>query len=177
MVEYFIRGLRAELQDAVIPLMCKIVEKVAQQAAILERTVRARQEQSGGSGSFRLPQQSVGISKGKAPYRASSSSGIAKWGKQIKRFFQGGGGRGRGRQHGEPLQALLGQEALLWDSRRFELLGRCWACSRHKDTTCSGRNAMWDSYLAFFMKVRESKRPHTRRLARSGIVRDLTTGS
>ncbi|MQM15110.1 hypothetical protein Taro_048048, partial [Colocasia esculenta] len=38
MVEYFIRGLRAELQDAVIPLMCKTMEEAAQQAAILERT-------------------------------------------------------------------------------------------------------------------------------------------
>ncbi|MQM15547.1 hypothetical protein Taro_048492 [Colocasia esculenta] len=40
MVEYFIRGLRAELQDAVIPLMCRTVEEAAQQAVILERTGR-----------------------------------------------------------------------------------------------------------------------------------------
>ncbi|MQL72587.1 hypothetical protein Taro_004941 [Colocasia esculenta] len=101
MVEYFIRGLRAELQDAVIPLMCRTVEEAAQRAAILERTVRARQGQSqtGGSGSFWLPQQSTGISKGKAPSGASSSSGFAKWGKQIKKFFRGGG-RGGGRHQG-----------------------------------------------------------------------------
>ncbi|MQL86765.1 hypothetical protein Taro_019303 [Colocasia esculenta] len=58
MVEYFIRGLRPELQDAVIPLMCKTVEEAAQRVAVLERTVRARQGQSQagglGSGSFRL---------------------------------------------------------------------------------------------------------------------------
>ncbi|MQL86799.1 hypothetical protein Taro_019335 [Colocasia esculenta] len=99
MMEYFIRGLRAELQDAVIPLMCRTVEEAAQRAAILERTVRARQGQSQtgclGSGSFRHPQPLGGISKGKAPSGASSSSGIAKWGKQIKKFFQGGRGRGR----------------------------------------------------------------------------------
>ncbi|MQM19127.1 hypothetical protein Taro_052127 [Colocasia esculenta] len=35
-------------------------------------------------------------------------------------------------------------------SRQFELLGRSWACSRREDTTCSGRNAVWDSYLALF---------------------------
>ncbi|MQL68141.1 hypothetical protein Taro_000404 [Colocasia esculenta] len=102
MVEYFIRVLRAELQDAVIPLMCRTVEEAAQRAAILERTVRARQGQSQtgglGSGSFRHPQPSGGISKGKAPSGASSSSGIENWGKQIKKFFQGG--RGRGRQQG-----------------------------------------------------------------------------
>ncbi|MQM17502.1 hypothetical protein Taro_050474 [Colocasia esculenta] len=102
MVEYFIRGLRPELQDAVIPLMCRTVEEAAQRAAILERTVRARQGQSqaGGlsSGSFRYPQSSGGVSKRKAPSGASSSSGIRKWGKQIKKFFKGG--RGRGRQQG-----------------------------------------------------------------------------
>ncbi|MQM16170.1 hypothetical protein Taro_049124 [Colocasia esculenta] len=43
MVEYFIIGLQAELQDGVIPLMCRTVEEVAQRAVILERTVRARQ--------------------------------------------------------------------------------------------------------------------------------------
>ncbi|MQM02092.1 hypothetical protein Taro_034854 [Colocasia esculenta] len=80
MVEYFIKGLRAELQDAVIPLMCRTVEEAAQRVAILERTVRARQGQSqtGGSGSFQLSQQSTGISKGKAPSGASSSSGFVK---------------------------------------------------------------------------------------------------
>ncbi|MQM14224.1 hypothetical protein Taro_047155, partial [Colocasia esculenta] len=62
MVEYFIRGLRLELQDAVIPLMCKIVEEAAQRAAILERTVQARQ--SGRTGSFQLLQQSTGDGPG-----------------------------------------------------------------------------------------------------------------
>ncbi|MQL77224.1 hypothetical protein Taro_009628, partial [Colocasia esculenta] len=50
-------GLMPELQDVVIPLMCRIVEEAAQRVAILERTVRARQGQSQasglGSGSFR----------------------------------------------------------------------------------------------------------------------------
>ncbi|MQM12636.1 hypothetical protein Taro_045555 [Colocasia esculenta] len=91
MVEYFIRGLKAELQDAVIPLMCRIVEEAAHRAEILEWIVRARQGQSQtgglGLGNFRHPQPSGGISKGKAPSGASSSSGIAKWGKQIKKFF------------------------------------------------------------------------------------------
>ncbi|MQL99846.1 hypothetical protein Taro_032572 [Colocasia esculenta] len=43
MVEYFIRGLRVELQDAIVPLMCKIVEEAAQRAATLERSIRTRQ--------------------------------------------------------------------------------------------------------------------------------------
>ncbi|MQM05686.1 hypothetical protein Taro_038497, partial [Colocasia esculenta] len=41
MVEYFIRGLRPELQDTVIPLMCALVEEAAQRVVILERTVQA----------------------------------------------------------------------------------------------------------------------------------------
>ncbi|MQL97267.1 hypothetical protein Taro_029955, partial [Colocasia esculenta] len=75
MVEYFIRGLRPELQDAVAPLMCRTVEEAAQRAAVLERTLQFRQSQSqvSGSGNFRLPQQSQGVSKGKAPSGASSS--------------------------------------------------------------------------------------------------------
>ncbi|MQL71497.1 hypothetical protein Taro_003831 [Colocasia esculenta] len=40
MVEYFIRGLRTELQNAVISLMCRIVEEAAQRAATLERSIR-----------------------------------------------------------------------------------------------------------------------------------------
>ncbi|MQM13241.1 hypothetical protein Taro_046163 [Colocasia esculenta] len=43
MVEYFIRGLRVELQDAIVPLMCKTVEEAAQRAATLERSIRTRQ--------------------------------------------------------------------------------------------------------------------------------------
>ncbi|MQL78351.1 hypothetical protein Taro_010779 [Colocasia esculenta] len=56
MVEYFIRGLRVELQDAIVPLMCKTVEEAAQRAATLERSIRTRQMGESGSGSFRLPQ-------------------------------------------------------------------------------------------------------------------------
>ncbi|MQM20293.1 hypothetical protein Taro_053311 [Colocasia esculenta] len=65
MVEYFIRGLRVELQDAIVPLMCKTVEEAAQRAATLERSIRTRQVGESGSGSFRLPQQSVGARKGR----------------------------------------------------------------------------------------------------------------
>ncbi|MQL94713.1 hypothetical protein Taro_027376 [Colocasia esculenta] len=43
MIEYFIRGLRPELQTAVIPLMCRTIEEAAQRAATLERAVRTRQ--------------------------------------------------------------------------------------------------------------------------------------
>ncbi|MQM00084.1 hypothetical protein Taro_032817 [Colocasia esculenta] len=79
MVEYFIRGLRPELQTAVIPLMCRTVEEAAQRAATLERAVQTRQVGESGSGSFRLPQQSASVSKGKA-LAGSSSSGFGKWG-------------------------------------------------------------------------------------------------
>ncbi|MQL78397.1 hypothetical protein Taro_010831 [Colocasia esculenta] len=43
MVDYFIRGLRVELQNAIVPLMCKTVEEAAQRAATLERSIRTRQ--------------------------------------------------------------------------------------------------------------------------------------
>ncbi|MQL88067.1 hypothetical protein Taro_020614 [Colocasia esculenta] len=92
MVEYFIRGLRVELQDAIVPLMCKIVEEAAQRAATLERSIRTRQVGESDSGSFRLPQQSVGASKGKAP-AGPSSSGFGKWGHKLKQAFKG---KGRG---------------------------------------------------------------------------------
>ncbi|MQM07953.1 hypothetical protein Taro_040802 [Colocasia esculenta] len=72
-----------ELQDAIVPLMCKIVEEAAQRAATLERSIRTRQVGESGSGSFRLPQQSVGASKGKAP-AGPSSSGFGKWGQKLK---------------------------------------------------------------------------------------------
>ncbi|MQL91132.1 hypothetical protein Taro_023739 [Colocasia esculenta] len=55
MVEYFIRGLRVELQDAIVPLMCKTVEEAAQRAATLERSIRTRQVGESSLGSFRLP--------------------------------------------------------------------------------------------------------------------------
>ncbi|MQM06668.1 hypothetical protein Taro_039494 [Colocasia esculenta] len=88
MVEYFIKGLRPELQNAVIPLMCRTVEEAAQRAATLERSVRTLQAGESGSGSFRLLQQSKGISKGKASTGASSS-GFSKWGQKLKKVFQG----------------------------------------------------------------------------------------
>ncbi|MQL93933.1 hypothetical protein Taro_026580 [Colocasia esculenta] len=49
MVEYFIRWLRPELQDAMTPLMCGTVKVAAQRAAILERTIQARQSSRSGS--------------------------------------------------------------------------------------------------------------------------------
>ncbi|MQL71207.1 hypothetical protein Taro_003534 [Colocasia esculenta] len=49
MVEYFIKGLRVELQDAIVPLMCKTVEEAAQRAATLERSIRTRQVGESGS--------------------------------------------------------------------------------------------------------------------------------
>ncbi|MQL93550.1 hypothetical protein Taro_026200 [Colocasia esculenta] len=55
------------LDDEIVPLICKTVEEAAQRAATLERSIRTRQVGESGSGSFRLPQQSVGASKGKAP--------------------------------------------------------------------------------------------------------------
>ncbi|MQM17765.1 hypothetical protein Taro_050742 [Colocasia esculenta] len=92
MVEYFIRGLRVELQDAIVPLMCKIVEEATQRVATLERSIQTRQVGESGSGSFRLPQQSVGASEGKAP-AGPSSSGLGKWGQKLKQAFKG---KGRG---------------------------------------------------------------------------------
>ncbi|MQL72563.1 hypothetical protein Taro_004896, partial [Colocasia esculenta] len=77
MVEYFIRGLRVELQDEIVPLICKTVEEAAQRAATLEKSIRTRQAGESGSGSFRLPQQTVGASKGKAP-AGPSTSGFGK---------------------------------------------------------------------------------------------------
>ncbi|MQL91872.1 hypothetical protein Taro_024489 [Colocasia esculenta] len=50
-----------------------------------------------GSGSFRLPQQSVGASKGKAP-AGPSSSGFGKWGQKLKQAFKGKGRGWGGRQ-------------------------------------------------------------------------------
>ncbi|MQM12041.1 hypothetical protein Taro_044953 [Colocasia esculenta] len=97
MVEYFIRGLRVELQDAIVPLMCKTVEEAAQRAATLERSIRTRQVGESGSGSFRLPHQSVGASKGKAP-AGPSSSGFGKWGQKLKQAFKGKGRGWGGRQ-------------------------------------------------------------------------------
>ncbi|MQL93490.1 hypothetical protein Taro_026141 [Colocasia esculenta] len=97
MVEYFIRGLRVELQNAIVPFMCKTVEEVAQRAATLERSIRTRQVGEPDSGSPRLPQQLVGVSKGKAP-AGPSPSGFGKWGQKLKQAFKGKGRGWRGRQ-------------------------------------------------------------------------------
>ncbi|MQL95168.1 hypothetical protein Taro_027833 [Colocasia esculenta] len=86
------QGLRVELQDAIVPLMCKTVEEAAQRAATLERSIQTRQVGESGSGSFRLPQQSVGASRGKAPAEPSSL-GFVKWGQKLKQAFKG---KGRG---------------------------------------------------------------------------------
>ncbi|MQM10091.1 hypothetical protein Taro_042983 [Colocasia esculenta] len=77
--------------------MCKTVEEAAQRAATLERSIRTRQVGESGSGSFRLPQQSVGASKGKAP-AGPSSSGFGKWGQKLKQAFKGKGRGWGGRQ-------------------------------------------------------------------------------
>ncbi|MQM23666.1 hypothetical protein Taro_056733 [Colocasia esculenta] len=73
------------------------VEEAAQRAATLERSIRTRQVGESGSGSFQLPQQSVGASKGKAPARPSSS-GFGKWGQKLKQAFKGKGRGWGGRQ-------------------------------------------------------------------------------
>ncbi|MQM06287.1 hypothetical protein Taro_039113 [Colocasia esculenta] len=44
-----VEGLREELQNAVIPFMCRSVEEAAQRAATLERSIRARQASGSGS--------------------------------------------------------------------------------------------------------------------------------
>ncbi|MQM03741.1 hypothetical protein Taro_036530 [Colocasia esculenta] len=97
MVEYFICGFRPELHTAVIPLMCRTVEEAAQRAATLERAVRTHQVGESGLGSFRLPQQSAGVSKGKASAGPSSSS-FGKWGQKLKQAFKGKGRGWGGRQ-------------------------------------------------------------------------------
>ncbi|MQL92229.1 hypothetical protein Taro_024843 [Colocasia esculenta] len=84
------------LDDAIVPLMCKTVEEAAQRAATLERSIQTRQVGESGSGSFRLPQQSMGASKGKAP-AGPSSSGFGKWGQKWKQAFKGKGRRWGGR--------------------------------------------------------------------------------
>ncbi|MQL93461.1 hypothetical protein Taro_026104 [Colocasia esculenta] len=120
-VEYFIRGLRVELQNAVVPLMCKIVDEAAQRAATLERSIRTCQVGKSGSGSFRLPQQSVGASKGKAP-AGPSSSGFGKWSQKLKQAFKGKGrgwgGRqqfqqGRGRPEVEESQQSIARQPII----------------------------------------------------------------
>ncbi|MQL81214.1 hypothetical protein Taro_013666 [Colocasia esculenta] len=58
--------------ERVFVTMRTVEEEAAQRAAILKRTMQARQSEE--SGSFRLPQYSLGVSKGKAPSGASSSS-------------------------------------------------------------------------------------------------------
>ncbi|MQL69897.1 hypothetical protein Taro_002204 [Colocasia esculenta] len=140
MVEYFIRGLRVELQDAIVPLMCKTVEEAAQRAAIMERSIRTRQVGESGSSSFRLPQQTVGASKGKAP-AGPSSSGFGKWGQKLKQAFKGKGrgwgGRpqfqqGRGRPEVEESQQSTARQPIVPPGYR------CYNCNqpRHLIRNC-----------------------------------------
>ncbi|MQL83875.1 hypothetical protein Taro_016377 [Colocasia esculenta] len=121
MVEYFIRGLRVELQDAIVPLMCKTVEEAAQRAATLERSIGTRQAGESGSSSFRLSQQTVGASKGKAP-AGPSTSGFSKWGQKLKQTLKGKGrgwgGRpqfqqGRGRPEVEESQQSTARQPIV----------------------------------------------------------------
>ncbi|MQL82334.1 hypothetical protein Taro_014787 [Colocasia esculenta] len=77
--------------------LSRTVEEVAQKAATLERAVRTRQVGESGSGSFRLSQQSAGVSKGKAS-AGPSSSGFGKWGQKLKQTFKGNGRGWGGRQ-------------------------------------------------------------------------------
>ncbi|MQL91005.1 hypothetical protein Taro_023606 [Colocasia esculenta] len=114
--------------------MCKTVEEAAQRAATLERSIRTRQVGESGSGSFRLPQQSVGASRGKAP-AGPSSSGFGKWGQKLKQAFKGKGrgwgGRpqfqqGRGRPEVEESQQSTASNVT---SRAFRI---------HADHVCCG---------------------------------------
>ncbi|MQL82920.1 hypothetical protein Taro_015408 [Colocasia esculenta] len=82
---------------APVPPRVETVEEAAQRAATLERSIRTRQVGESGSGSFRLPQQTVGASKGKAP-AGPSSSGFGKWGQKLKQAFKGKGRGWGGRQ-------------------------------------------------------------------------------
>ncbi|MQL76282.1 hypothetical protein Taro_008676 [Colocasia esculenta] len=85
------------LDNAIVPHMCKTVEEAAQRAVTLERSIRTRQVGESDSGSSRLPQQSVGVSKGKAPV-GPSPSGFGKWGQKLKQAFKGKGRGWGGRQ-------------------------------------------------------------------------------
>ncbi|MQL68390.1 hypothetical protein Taro_000668 [Colocasia esculenta] len=82
---------------APVPPRVETVEEAAQRAATLEKSIRTRQAGESGSGSFRLPQQTVGASKGKAP-AGPSSSGFGKWGQKLKQAFKGKGRGWGGRQ-------------------------------------------------------------------------------
>ncbi|MQM23734.1 hypothetical protein Taro_056802, partial [Colocasia esculenta] len=109
------------VEDAIVPLMCKTVEEAAQRAATLERSIRTRQAGESGSGSLRLPQQTVGASKGKAP-AGPSSSGFGKWGQKLKQALKGKGrgwgGRpqfqqGRGRPEVEESQQSTARQPMV----------------------------------------------------------------
>ncbi|MQL86787.1 hypothetical protein Taro_019320, partial [Colocasia esculenta] len=139
MVEYFIRGLRVELQDAIVPLMCKTVEEAAQRAATLERSIRTRQAGESGSGRFWLPQQTVGASKGKAP-AGPSTSGFGKWGQKLKQALKGKGrgwgGRpqfqqGRGRPEVEESQQSTARQFIVPPGYR------CYNCNQPGHLICN----------------------------------------
>ncbi|MQL96342.1 hypothetical protein Taro_029011, partial [Colocasia esculenta] len=128
MVEYFIRGLRVELQNAIVPLMCKTVEEAAQRAATLERSIRTRQVGESGSGSFRLPQQSVDASFG-------------KWGQKLKQAFKGKGREWGGRQQFQQGRGRPEVEESHQSTARQPIIPpgyRCYNCnqSRHLIHNC-----------------------------------------
>ncbi|MQL70310.1 hypothetical protein Taro_002606, partial [Colocasia esculenta] len=103
------------------------LEEAAQRAATLERSIRTRQVGESDSGSFRLPQQSVGVSKGKTP-AGPTSSGFGKWGQKLKQAFKGKGrgwgGRqqfqqGRGRPEVEESQQSTTRQPIIPPEYRF----------------------------------------------------------
>ncbi|MQM16096.1 hypothetical protein Taro_049050 [Colocasia esculenta] len=91
-----------------------------------------RTRQSSGSGSFRLPQQSPGVSKGKAPSGGASTSGFGKWGSMLKKIFRGrGGGRQQGFQQGRGFKPET-EESQKSTSRQptFSSEYRCYNCDQ-----------------------------------------------
>ncbi|MQM09843.1 hypothetical protein Taro_042721 [Colocasia esculenta] len=125
--------------------LSRTVEEAAQRAAILERTVRARQGQSQttglGSGSFRHPQPSGGISKGKSTFWSFfviwNSKGELADVDLLKAT--------------DWCVALRGLCSRI--SGRFNLLGLGLACSLHEEVVWSGGNVAWTLYFACFAKL------------------------
>ncbi|MQL78134.1 hypothetical protein Taro_010570 [Colocasia esculenta] len=167
MVEYFIRGLRAELQDAVIPLMSRTVEEAAQRAAILERTIRVRQEQSqaGGSGwaqnacLFSVCEHDRGVRRilnATALVVAFTLPPLG--GRRLHARRVSHAGRLIGVRSGKATARTVAFKAfasfawpgevlrvVLW---RFGILAEFLACSRREDVTWSGGNVVWVSFFA-----------------------------